>query len=149
MDGKRDFPKIKRKDIGILIKHISEALEKNANNGLRGDGLTLTQSGFLTTLYAAPEHTLTMRELETIHRVSQPTAHGIVERLCQKKLVQTCDDKNSKAKRVTLCPAAFEKCKLGIKHMTEAESKLRENLTKEEQETLYRLLEKVRDGICG
>lgn len=140
---------MKEKHIGMLIKQISDSLEKHANNGLRNDGLTLTQSGFLTSLYTSKSHDLTMRELEEIHHVSQPTAHGVVERLTQKQLVDTYDDSNSKAKHVVLREAAYEKCELGIKHMVEAEKNLRKNLTENEQQTLCMLLEKVRNGICG
>lgn len=137
------------KHIGLLIKQISDALEKHANNELRHDGLTLTQSGFLTSLYESEKHDLTMRELEEIHHISQPTAFGVVERLSQKKLIETYDDHTSKAKHVILRPAAFEKCELGQKHMAKAEKNLRKNLTEEEAETLYKLLEKVRDGVAG
>lgn len=138
----------KEEDIGFIIKNISDALEKNANNDLRQDDLTLTQVGFLSSLYSIKNHEMTMKELEAFHHVAQSTAYGIVKRLLEKKLVLVFDDSAStKTKRVRLTELAIEKCKLAQKHMKETESMLRKNLTKEEQKTLSSLLKKVRDSL--
>lgn len=138
---------MKQRDIGMIIKQINDTLEKRTNNELREDGLTLTQSGFLTTLFLSPEKNLTMRELEDEMHVSQPTAFGVVSRLCEKKLVQTYDDENKRTKHVVLTSAGIEKCTHAQIHMSDAEAKLTKKLSDREKIVLRELLEKVCEGL--
>lgn len=134
--------------IGMMIKQINDTLSKNANNALRKDGLTLSQIGLLLSLDAAPNHEMTLKELEKTHHVSQPTAHGIVKRLAEKKLVVTFDDRDDhRIKHVSLTDAGAAKCQIGRQHMAEAEAMLTCNLSPEEQSIFIKLLKKVRDGM--
>ena len=48
-----------RKECGALLKKINDELEKNANNALRSQDLTLTQLGARVELNAAPDGQLT------------------------------------------------------------------------------------------
>lgn len=136
-----------QKDTGMIIKQISDALEKKTNNELREDGLTLTQSGFLTTLYFSSKKDLTMSELEEQMNVTQPTAFGVISRLCEKNLVETYNEKNSRAKHVLLTKQGIEKCEHARSHMKEAETLLNKNLSNDEQKIFRELLIKVRDGL--
>ena len=134
--------------IGIMIKQINDALMKSANNALREDELTLSQTGLLTLLYAAEDFDLTLKQLEKTLRVSQPTVHGIVRRLQQKALVTVTDDQdNLRVKHVRLTEQGVQQCKKGQRHMREAEAQLSRNLTEAELEVFIRLLTKVRDGL--
>lgn len=69
------------RDFGILFKHIHDALYKQSNNRLRGSALTLTQLGLLLSLERLPEQTASMKTLEKILQVAQPTVVGVVARL--------------------------------------------------------------------
>lgn len=138
---------MREQDTGMIIKQISDALEKKANNELREDGLTLTQSGFLTSIYFSSKKDLTMPELEEKMNVSQPTAFGVISRLCEKNLVETFNEKNSRTKHVLLTKQGIEKCEHARIHMKEAETRLNKNLSEEEQKIFRNLLMKVRNGL--
>ena len=64
-----------------LLKQIHDGVEKQANNSLRSQGLTLAQVGALIELRSIPEKQLTLKELEKRLHVAQSTAAGIVARL--------------------------------------------------------------------
>ncbi len=71
-----------------LIKQIHDGLEKQANNSLRSQDLTMSQVGVLIELRFSLEKQMTLKELERRLHVAQPTAAGIVARLEQKGFVE-------------------------------------------------------------
>ena len=71
---------------GTLIKQIHDIIEKNANNILREQDLTISQSGVLVLLDEKEGKTASFKELEKDFGVSQPTMVGILNRLVQKDL---------------------------------------------------------------
>ena len=73
---------------GTLIKQIHDGLEKQANNSLRTQGLTMSQMGVLIELHFSPEKQMPLKELERRLHVAQSTAAGIVARLEQKGFVE-------------------------------------------------------------
>ena len=134
--------------IGMIIKQINDELQKRANNLLRASDLTLTQSGVLATLNNAENNELTLKELERAIHVSQPTAHGIVRRLMEKKLVDTYDDRdNRRIKHVKLTAEGKRQAALGQEHMAQAEAMLTKNLSEDEVIQFRLLLGKVRRGL--
>ena len=60
-----------RKDCGALLKKINDELEKNANNALRGQDLTIAQLGALLELNDAEDGQLTLKELERFFEKSE------------------------------------------------------------------------------
>lgn len=72
---------------GTLLKQIHDIMEKNANNVLREQNLTISQSGVLVLLDEKEGKTASFKELEKDFGVSQPTMVGILNRLVQKDLV--------------------------------------------------------------
>ena len=73
---------------GTLLKQIHDIMEKNANNVLREQNLTISQSGVLVLLDEKEGKTASFKELEKDFGVSQPTMVGILNRLVQKDLVR-------------------------------------------------------------
>ena len=135
-------------EIGMAIKQIHDTLQKHANNTLRGQDLTLTQVGLLNTLYHADDFDMTLKEIERAHHVSQPTAHGIVRRLAEKKLVDTFDDTdNRRVKHVRLTEEGRKQAAISKERISYAEALLTKNLSADEKDQLGRLLKKVRDGL--
>ena len=135
-------------EIGMAIKQINDALQKHANNALRGQDLTLTQVGLLNTLYHADNFDMTLKEIERAHHVSQPTAHGIVRRLAEKKLVDTFDDAdNRRIKHVRLTEEGRKQSAISKERVSDAEALLTKNLSADEEEQLRILLKKVKDGL--
>ena len=90
---------LKECSCGVLIKQIHDIMEKNANNVLREEKLTVSQSGVLSILDEKEGKTATFKELEKEFGVSQPTMVGILSRLEQKGLVYFFDDSEDKRLR--------------------------------------------------
>lgn len=133
---------------GALLKQINDIMEKNANNALRSQDLTLSQSGILVLLDEREGKTATFKELEKSFGVSQPTMVGLLSRLEQKKLVEVLDDPADKRiRRAHLTQKGAEKCKEGYQHMQEAENMLLGGLTENEKEEFLRLLLKIRESM--
>ncbi len=133
---------------GALLKQINDIMEKNANNALRSQDLTLSQSGILVLLDEREGKTATFKELEKSFGVSQPTMVGLLNRLEQKKLVEVLDDPSDKRiRRAHLTQKGAEKCKEGYQHMQEAESMLLGGLTETEKAEFLQLLLKIRESL--
>lgn len=133
---------------GALLKQINDIMEKNANNALRGEDLTISQSGVLVLLDGKEGKEAAFKELEKSFGVSQPTMVGILNRLEQKNLVEILDDPSDKRiRRAHLTREGADKCKEGYKHMKAAEELLLGSLTEEEKKEFLRLLIKIRGSM--
>lgn len=139
---------INQNTCGAIIKQMHDELEKNANNALRPQGLTMAQVGALLALRDMPEGQCSLKEMEQILHVAQSTAAGIVVRLEQKGLVEgfgSSEDKRIKMVRIT--SAGKECCFQAEQSMEATEKKLMSGLTETERSIFYSLLAKVRDSI--
>lgn len=133
---------------GAMLKQINDIMEKKANNALRGQDLTISQSGVLVLLDGKIDKTAAFKELEKEFGVSQPTMVGILSRLEQKKLVEILTDPDDKRIRLAhLTQNGVDKCKEGYKHMKAAEELLLSGLTDTEKQEFLRLLLKIRGSI--
>ncbi len=133
---------------GTLLKQIHDIMEKNANNVLREQGLTISQSGVLILLDEKKGKTATFKELEKDFGVSQPTMVGILNRLVQKDFVEVLTDSEDKRiRKAHLTQKGADKCKEGYKHMNSAEEQLLKSLTDDEKKEFNRLLLKVRKSF--
>lgn len=136
------------KTCASLIKQIHSELEKNANNALRQDDLTLSQISVLMSLSKAEENQLEQKQLEQSLHIAQSTATGIVKRLEQKGFVESftsSTDKRIKVIRITSLGLAY--CKKATINMEKTESELTSALTETEHDILLSLLQKVRDSF--
>lgn len=133
---------------GTLLKQIHDVMEKNANNVLREQDLTISQSGVLVLLDEKEGKTASFKELEKDFGVSQPTMVGILNRLVQKDLVEVLTDSEDKRiRKAHLTQKGADKCKEGYKHMNSAEEQLLKSLTDDEKIEFNRLLLKVRKSF--
>ena len=133
---------------GTLLKQIHDIMEKNANNVLREQKLTISQSGVLVLLDEKEEKTASFKELEKDFGVSQPTMVGILNRLVQKDFVEVLTDSEDKRiRKAHLTQKGADKCKEGYKHMNSAEEQLLKSLTDDEKKEFNRLLLKVRKSF--
>ncbi len=133
---------------GMMIKQIHDCLEKDTNNTLRAQDLTMAQVGALIELRGAEEKQMPLKELERRLHVAQSTAAGIVVRLEQKGFLESFgspDDRRIKMVRIT---RKGEDCCLDSdRGMEQAEQKLLHSLTQEEKTVFLDLLEKVCNGM--
>lgn len=139
---------INQNTCAAIIKQIHDELEKNANNALRPQGLTMAQVSTLLALKDRPKGRCSLKEMEQILHVAQSTAAGIVVRLEQKGLVEgfgSAEDKRIKMVRIT--SAGEECCFQAEQSMEETEKKLLSGLTETERGIFNSLLVKVRDSI--
>ena len=133
---------------GTLLKQIHDIMEKNANNVLREQDLTISQSGVLVLLDEKEGETASFKELEKDFGVSQPTMVGILNRLVQKDLVEVLTDSEDKRiRKAHLTQKGADKCKEGYKHMNSAEEQLLKSLTNNEKKEFNRSLLKVRKSF--
>ena len=133
---------------GTLLKQIHDIMEKNANNVLREQDLTISQSGVLVLLDEKEEKTASFKELEKDFGVSQPTMAGILSRLVQKDFVEVLTDlEDKRIRKAHLTQKGADKCKEGYKHMNSAEERLLKSLTNDEKKEFNRLLLKVRKSF--
>ena len=133
---------------GALLKQINDALEKQVNNSLRPDGLTMAQVGVLLALDRTDGRQMTLKELEKVIHVAQSTAAGIVSRLEQKGFVECFGStEDRRIKVVRLSEADAQRCWASEQGMAEAEAHMLSSLTQAEREIFTMLLRKVRDSL--
>lgn len=138
----------KREQCGMLIKQIHDGLEKNANNALRDDNITMTQIGALIELSNAPQHELALKELERRLHVAQPTAVGIVSRLEDKGLVEGFSSKEDKRiKIVHITESGLNSCLKADTKMHQAEEQLLDGFSEEEKNNFNNYLGRVLNNI--
>ena len=136
------------KDCGFLLKQINDRVEKNANNTLRAQDVTMSQLGALLELSQAPEGRLSLKALEKALYVAQSTMAGIIARLERKGFVEPLEDAGDRrVKLAQITPSGLELVRAAELHRAEMEEKLFCALTKEEQSILYTLLKKVHDSL--
>ncbi|MDY4180054.1 MAG: MarR family transcriptional regulator [Pseudoflavonifractor sp.] len=139
---------IDQNSCGALIKQIHDELEKNANNAMRIQNITMAQCVALVVLHGAPEQQMSLKELERQLHVAQSTAAGVVARLEQKELVESFGSpEDRRIKIVRLTPAGVERCRMAEQNMQEAEENLLSGLTETERSIFLSLLKKVRDTL--
>ncbi|MDO5424644.1 MAG: MarR family transcriptional regulator [Eubacteriales bacterium] len=132
----------------VLIKQIHSELEKNANNALRQDDLTMSQVTVLMELDRAEGNQMELKQLERTLHVAQSTAAGIVRRLEQKGFVEgfgSPEDKRIKMIRIT--PTGQACCRKSEANMRKTEENLTAALTETEWSILVSLLQKVRSSF--
>lgn len=131
-----------------LIKQIHDGLEKQANNSLRSQDLTMSQVGALIELRFSPEKQMALKELEWRLHVAQSTAAGIVARLEQKGFVEGFGDASDRRiKMIRITPAGEECCRLADQHMAAFEDTLLTSLTQAERTTFVALLKRVAGNL--
>lgn len=133
---------------GQLIKQLHNSLERQANNELRSNGLTLMQVSVLLALQEAEKKQLSMKELERHFQIAQSTVVGIISRLEHKGYVKSlgdCNDRRVKIVHITdtgeLC------CEKAATHMQKAEEQLTCGFSMEEREMFNALLTKAAENV--
>ena len=125
---------------GQLIKLLHDRLEKQANNTLRAQDLTMMQISVLMELQKTEQKQLSMKELERKFCVAQSTVVGIVSRLEQKGFVEAFGDAADKrVKLVHIPPAGEACCQEASGYMEQAEQTLLQGFS-EEEKTMFNLL---------
>lgn len=132
------------KQIGLLIKQLHDTLEKQANNSLRADDITMMQIAVLLAVSQAVGQSMSMKELERHFSVAQPTMTGIVKRLTAKGLLeQLASPEDKRIKIVKITEEGIAACEKAAISMNTTEEQILKGFTQEETSTLEKLLEKA------
>lgn len=134
--------------IGPLLKQIHDALERESNQMLRPDDLTMAQIHLLFILKNREDGSCTLKELEKILHVAQSTTVGLVQRLEQKGFVESFGDTNDRRiKLAKITSAGLDACKQTQVGLQKVEQRLLAGLTEAEVGIFTELLQKVRKNI--
>lgn len=137
-----------RLDCGALFKQIHDSLEKQANNYLRPQGLTVVQMRVLVELNLTPEKQMTLKEMERRLHVAQSTAAGIVARLEQKGFVESFGDAaDRRIKLLRITPEGEDCCRRAEQSMAETEAMLLHGVTESEYAVLMDLLKRIAQNL--
>ena len=134
--------------IGLLLKQVSEELEKECNNTMKAVDLTAAQARFLLLIEQAPGSMVTLKELEQLSHTAQATCAGTVARLEKKGLVESSpDESDRRVKNVTLTRQGRERLYAAGSYLRQAERHVLGNLSEPERDELQCLLQKIREGM--
>ena len=138
-----------RKELaGEMIKQINDAIEKKAAHLLGDSGITKSQLMVLLLFLKAPDDTMTLKEVERALHCAQSTAHGLVTRLEEKKLVISKGDPEDRRIRVIqITEAGKEHCRETEKKVMMLEKTLLEPLDEQEQEQFLEYLSRVKKAL--
>ena len=120
--------------LGPTIKRINDLIAKEANRHLKAHNLTLAQNRLLMILYRQEQHTATLKELEGLFHVSQPTVVGLADRLEAKGFITRCPDPcDRRVKHVRLTEEGCAICLASLEDIHGLETRLTAALTPEER----------------
>lgn len=129
---------------GWYIRRISNALAREADRNLQAHHLTMQQSHLLFCLYEAPEHTRTLKELESLFSCAQSTIAGLVARMEKKGLVRGYTDaQDRRVKHVQLTREGIMMRQACHEDIVLSEKRWGAILTAEESTVFRTCLEKV------
>lgn len=133
---------------GQLIKLLHDRLEKQANNTLRAQDLTMMQVSVLMELQKTDQKQLSMKELERKFCIAQSTVAGIISRLEQKGFVEAFGDAADKrVNLVHITPTGEACCRDAAGYMEQADQTLLKGFSEEEKETFNRLLARAAENM--
>ncbi|MDR1589747.1 MAG: MarR family transcriptional regulator [Oscillospiraceae bacterium] len=139
---------MRRETCGNLIKQIHDAVGKRVNNLLREDGLTFTQIRVLMELGEHGGEAVSLKELERLFHVAQPTIVGTVRRLEAKGLVEGfISPEDNRVKLVKLTESGGQFREANMRAIDEMENRLTSALTESERLEFLRMLRTVHESI--
>ena len=129
-------------DVGFLLKRISTAIGKNADQGLKT--VTFSQMRVIIYIAHAPEQRCCQKDIEARFGVSHPTVVGLLKRLEAKGLVTTAmSQKDKRRKEVALTPAGRALVDEAVARRATLERQLNKGLSQEDLRELRRLLVRI------
>lgn len=135
---------MENRDIGFIIKNISEIMDKKFNKRLKAMGITCSQMRILSYLFEHKDQDVTQRQLESYFGISHPTTVGIINRLEGKGLILCkMSDKDRRQKIISLRKPADGQCQQCEEQKKQNERRMLEGFSAEDTNELKRLLNKL------
>ena len=124
-------------DVGFLLKRISTAIVRNADQGFKP--ITLSQMRVMMYIAHQQGHACCQKDIEARFGVAHPTVVGLLKRLEAKGLVVTSmSEKDKRRKEVYLTAAGNALLDDAAVHRTAMEQQLRKGLTEDDLRLLRR-----------
>ncbi len=135
---------MENKDIGFIIKSISEILDKKFNKRLKAMGITCSQMRILSYLFEHKDQDVTQRQLECYLGISHPTTVGIINRLEGKGfIICRTSEKDRRQKIISLREPTDSQRRQCERQKEQNERRMLEGFSENEAEELERLLKKL------
>ena len=130
--------------IGLLLKKISEKMERRANDKREESGVTFSQGKVLWYLHTyGKKEPVTLRDIERYFDVSHATVSGLVSRL-EKGFVRAESEKNDRrAKNVSITETAEEMFREMKAQQRETEETLLKGFSDEERRVFKGYLQRI------
>lgn len=130
--------------LGLLLKFIQKAIERDCNSMLGEMNITSTQLDVLMFLIKNRNGEMNQKDIEKAFQIKNPTVTGILKRLEQKGMVRrVADSRDGRYKRIVVSEKSMEMEKKILQKGEQIERRITDNLSLEEQEQLKGLLVKV------
>ncbi|MBR7046343.1 MAG: winged helix-turn-helix transcriptional regulator [Lachnospiraceae bacterium] len=148
MNSCRQYFEPSEEPIAFKLKKISERYLRDMNNRLKKDDLTYSQVAVLTFLEHRREEKTSLKDVcEALH-IAHPTGIGLIRRLSEKGFVESrVDPDNRRFRIITLTETARRMLHDSFRHRQRLDQRLTEGLSREETETVKRLLDRMYDNI--
>lgn len=134
------------KNIGHMIKVISNYMDKYCNNDLSKINMTRSQMGTLIYLYKCKVKNIEINQvdIEKEFKLKNPTVTGILNRLEDKGyIMRVPSSKDKRYKKIELTSSGVETVENGRAKSEKMEEELVSNLNESEKEELRKLLLKM------
>lgn len=132
--------------IGLMIKKIHTAFETETNKELVKLNLTRSQVEILIFVRTQMMKNIEVNQIdiEKEFNLKNPTVTGILNRLEEKNYIKRIQSsKNARYKKIVITENVFTILEQASKHGRVMEEKLKKCLTKQEQEDLTNILDKI------
>ena len=148
MNQCRQYFEPSEEPVAFKLKKISDRYLRDMNNRLKKEDLTFSQLTVLTFLDQRQEEKTSLKDVcEALH-IAHPTGIGLIRRLSEKEFVESrVDPDNRRFRIITLTETARRMLHDSFRHRQRLDQRLTDGLTREETETIKRLLDKMYDNI--
>lgn len=141
--------KFEQAPLGYKFKRISELMRVRANEDMKRDDLTYSQTQILLYLiHQKDDHAVNQQELCDTIQVSHPTMIGLINRMEKKDLVaRRVDPENKRNRYIELTPKALELLGKIKERKDQNDRKIVRDFTEEEKQQLNHLLSRVYENM--
>ncbi|BFK86448.1 MarR family transcriptional regulator [Pseudoflavonifractor sp. DSM 107456] len=134
---------LEQKEIGYLLKQITEKIKVDADSSLKARNLTLSQVRVLECVFAAGG-SATQKFIEESLDVSHPTVVGLITRMEKNGYLHCYVDERDKRNKIAALTPRAEAAFVEIRHdIASLEEKLVKGMDARSRSELHRLLEQI------
>lgn len=140
----------KENEIAKLLRTLHISMHRNFNNSLEEMNLTIAQSEILFFLFRCSEQQeINQKDIERITHLTNPTVSGLLQRLEDKELIiRKVSKKDGRYRTIEVTEKALEIKQKMEKRGAEANEKLLEGISEEEQIELKRMITIMISNVC-